>query len=79
MIARDMGLTDMDERELMDEVRFQRIRRWVLDLLTPFRQVDKVEQVTEMNIDGKIIPVIDISTNADKQVPVSIDSNKLQR
>lgn len=78
MIARDMGLDTTDERALMDEVRFQRIRRWVLDLLTPFRQADKVESISEMVIDGKVIPVIDVSTNADKQVAVNIDATRLQ-
>lgn len=78
MIARDMGLDTSDERALMDEVRFQRIRRWVLDLLTPYRQADKVESITEMVIDGKVIPVIDVSTNADKQVAVNLDANRLQ-
>jgi hypothetical protein len=74
MVARDMGFQDLDERKLRDEVRFQRIRRWVLDMLTPMRQPDRVDNVIEMAIDGKVIPVIDISTNADKAVMVNTDS-----
>lgn len=71
MVARDMNLDTTDLRALMDEVRFQRIRRWILDLLVPaYRQQDRVEQVSEMAIDGKVVQMVDISTNADKNVGV---------
>jgi hypothetical protein len=79
MVARDMGLDTSDERTLLDEVRFQRIRRWVLDLFTPYRQEDRTDAMTEMVIDGKIVPVMEITTNADKSIPVSISPDTLKR
>lgn len=76
-VGKEMGLNIEDERAFMDEIRFQRIRRWVLDLLTPQRQQDRVESISEMVIDGRVVPVMEVETNADKAINPNLDMQKL--
>lgn len=78
-VARELGLSNMDKRQLLEEVRFQRIRRWILDLLIPAnRQKDRVENIGEMVVDGKVVPFIEVETNADKAINPSLNMDKLR-
>lgn len=59
--ASKLGMTDQFEsfQEMMDEMRYYRIRQWLLDLFTPVQVHSHTKQATTMVIDGKVVEVYD--------------------
>lgn len=59
--AGKLGMTDSFEsfQEMMDEMRYYRIRQWLLDLFTPVQVHSHSKQSTQMVIDGKVVEVFD--------------------
>lgn len=59
--AEKLGLTETltDMRSLMDEMRYYRLRQWLMDLFTPVKVNHHNRQATQMVIDGKVVEVFD--------------------
>lgn len=71
--ADKLGLTDSFEnfQEMMNEVRFLRIRQWLLDLFKPPQVETHNKQPTQMVIDGKVVEVFDTEALIDGESGVS--------
>lgn len=70
-IAADkLGLREQfpDFRELMDEVRFLRIRQWLLYLFAPPSVNQYQRRARQMVIDGKVVEMFDTETLIDGEV-----------
>lgn len=59
--AGKLNMTDSFEsfQEMMDEMRYYRIRQWLLDLFSPVKVHTHNKQATTMVIDGKVVEVFD--------------------
>lgn len=68
-----LGLTESFEnfQEMMNEVRFLRIRQWLLDLFKPPQVETHNKQPTQMVIDGKVVEVFDTEALIDGESGVS--------
>lgn len=64
LVANQLGLMDkFDSKDaMMDEVRYHRIREWLLGLFTPAKFEQHNKKPTKMVIDGKVVEVIDSET-----------------
>lgn len=71
--ADKLGLTDTFEsfQEMMNEMRFMRIRQWVLDLFKPPKVETHKNKPTTMNIDGKVVEVFDTEGLIDGESGIS--------
>lgn len=59
--ASKLGMQDKfeDFQEMMNEMRYYRIRQWLLDLFSPVQVHSHNKQSTTMVIDGKVVEVFD--------------------
>lgn len=59
--ANKLGLTEQfaDEREIMDEIRFLRVKEWLVALFTPYKFQKFAKKPRSMVIDGKQVEVFD--------------------
>lgn len=59
--ADKLGMSDNFEsfQEMMDEMRYYRLRKWLLDLFSPVQVNHHAKQATQMVIDGKVVEVFD--------------------
>ena len=71
--ADKLGLTDTFEsfQDMMNEMRFMRIRQWVLDLFKPPKVETHKNKPTTMNIDGKVVEVFDTEGLIDGESGIS--------
>jgi hypothetical protein len=61
IIADRMGLLEnfSDTKEMMDEIRYHRIRDWLIPIFIPAKPEEHANRKTEMVIDGKAVEVYD--------------------
>lgn len=61
IIADRMGLLDnfSSTKEMMDEIRYYRIRDWLIPIFIPVKPEEHANRKTEMVIDGKAVEVFD--------------------
>lgn len=77
IMAMKLGILDQFEdtdegfRALMNEIRYQRIRDWLLGIFTPAKIQTHNKRPREMNIDGKIVMVYDTEEITDHDTGVS--------
>lgn len=71
--ADKLQLTDTFEsfEEMMTEMRFMRIRQWVLDLFKPPKVETHKNKPTTQNIDGKVVEVFDTEALIDGESGIS--------
>lgn len=71
--ADKLGLTDSFEsfEDMMNEVRFLRIRQWLLDLFTPVKVETHKNKPTQQVIDGKVVEVFDTEALIDGESGIS--------
>lgn len=61
IIADKLGLLDNfgSTKEMMDEIRYRRIRDWLIPIFIPVKHEQHANHRTEMVIDGKVVEVFD--------------------
>ena len=58
-------------QEMMDEMRFIRIRAWLLDLFKPPKVETHNHRPTQQGIDGKVVEVFDTEALIDGETGIS--------
>lgn len=69
--AQKLGLDMSKWQEAVDEVRFLRIKQWLLDLFRPVHIEEKTRQKTIQVIDGKAVEVYDTEAVTDSDTGIS--------
>jgi hypothetical protein len=79
--ADKLGITDSFESfaEMMSEVRFLRIRQWLLDLFKPPKVETHKNKPTQQVIDGKVVEVFDTEALIDGETGISKAGSITQR
>lgn len=79
LVARDNGfdVKDYEEKVFLDEMRYLRIRDWLLEAFYPPRPSMEKKNKKEVVINGKLVEMFEINSEQSESIPFSELKNKL--
>lgn len=78
-VARDNGVVveDFNEKEFLNEMRYIRVRDWLLDIFYP-PKTSAVKAKTEVVIDNQVVEMITVNGEDSQNIPFGTLKNKLR-
>ena len=80
VVAREQGvdIDEMGEREFLDEMRYLRVRNWLLEAFYPPKRDMEKKNKKEMAIGGKIVQYFEVSSPNGTAIPFKdLDGSRL--